>query len=94
MKRKKAGTLQSAFPPFVWVISVNELPQRKRGLHPSPPPSLLLFTILKLNTHSDIRVHFFFNKVNKVKQIKMTLMIPGFHTVPVTRFSKILEAKK
>jgi len=55
-----------------WVIVVNELPQRKRGLYPAPPPSLLLTAILYFTAHSGFRIR------NLSKKVKMQGNISAF----------------
>jgi hypothetical protein len=71
MKRKKWERSRPRFH-FCWVIDVNELPQRKRGLHPAPPPSLLLTAILHFIAHSGFRIRNLSKKV-KIPRKKLAL---------------------
>jgi hypothetical protein len=68
MKRKKWERTSPRFH-FCKVIDVNELPQRKRGLKPAPPPGLLLKTISQFITHSTVRVRNLSKKVKKTVKI-------------------------
>ena len=71
MKRKKRERTSPRFH-FCKVIDENELPQRKRGLKPAPPPGLLLKAISQFITHSIVRVR------NLSKKVKMQGNISAF----------------
>jgi hypothetical protein len=88
MKRKKWERSSPRFH-FCWVIDVNELPQRKRGLYPAPPPSLLLTTILYFIAHSGIRIR---NLSKKVKNTFKKFFQSTSHTDAGNRDIQVIRS--